>query len=160
MINQKPKDAVKEERVDQPQNKNYADSEKHYNVGDRVVIRLKTDQVLDIPTGKIKIDSKGRRATDPKFTIKQYEVTKYYKPRRDPGAVFYHEIRDVTNNQKVNKMFTYFQLKKVEKKSAPAAPFRPVVMEKVNDDGEKVTKTATTEKQLKRFKNMGYNESK
>ena len=160
MINQKPKDAVKEESVDQPQNKNYADADKHYNVGDRVVIRLKTDQVLDVPTGKIKIDSKGRRATDPKFTIKEYEVVKYYKPRRDPGAVFYHELREVESGRIFNKMFTYFQLKKVPKKDSAVSTFKSVLMEKTNDDNKVVTKMATTPKQFDRFKRMGYKKAK
>jgi len=108
MIKMKPIDAIQLENVPQPAN-NFSekDLKKRWPIGTRVRRLLNSDEVLDVPSGRIKVER--RRATDPYWSLVEYTVSALI---RSDGRLIEHEIT-ADNDVPYPHLFTYYQLRPV-----------------------------------------------
>lgn len=107
MINMKPIDAIKLDKVPQPRNE-YSKkiTSMFHPIGTKVRRLLNKDEIQDLPTATIKVDK--RRATDSKWSLEIFEVVGVYK---STGKLQMHQIKSVDESGDIWKhYYTYWQL--------------------------------------------------
>lgn len=106
-IKMKPVDANKKEIIDQPKNIfTKADMAKHHPLNATVRRLLNTDEVLDIPSQKITVQR--RRATDPYWSLKTYQIEAVIKT----DGLYYHRLKgsSMDENEWYPHLYTFWQL--------------------------------------------------
>lgn len=106
LIGMKPIDAVKQETVEQPQNKHSKTDAGNYHEKGTIVRRLlNSDEVLNLSDLKISVGR--RRITDPIWSFQLYEVVD--ADRHCEHCLYYHTIKAVNGDQYPHKQ-TYYEL--------------------------------------------------
>ena len=109
MIDMKPKDAYKLDKVKQPEDKHSEeDTRKHFERGDRVRRLLNKDEIQTIHSSQIKVDK--RRATDTYWSMEEYTVVELL--RSSPTSLILHKLAD-DNENIYPHTYNYYQLKLV-----------------------------------------------
>jgi len=107
MIQDKPISAIQKDIVLQPKNKfSSIDTSKSWPVGTIVRRVLNPDEILEIPSLKIKVGK--HRTTDPTYSFELYEVISI--SQHCDTCLKYHKIRNKSTQKDFNHLFTYYQL--------------------------------------------------
>lgn len=111
MIKMKPIDAVKLDKVKQPQRVHTKkDTEMKYEKGTKVRRVLNNDEVLNLDN--LTIEIKRRRITDPYWSFVIYSVVDVEK--HCENCLWYHRIKDESTGEIFPHMYTYYQLQETK----------------------------------------------
>ena len=111
LIKMKPVDAIKLERVPQPEHKyTKKDANMKLEIGTTVRYLLNKDEIQNPASSKITIER--RRLTDPIWSIGLYKVSNVWKGC--DKCLVYHKIEGIDGAGDPGRRFTYWQLQKVD----------------------------------------------